>query len=71
MNHSETELLLKADNEVKVRIREANGRGLEFVVFHDSKSCSWSMYCRCPRALRNRTSLYLTTIRNNEGGPRL
>jgi len=36
MNHAEPELLSQAFDEIKVRIREANGRRLEFLVLHES-----------------------------------
>jgi hypothetical protein len=36
MNHAEPELLSQAVDEIKVRVREANGRGLEFFVLHES-----------------------------------
>jgi hypothetical protein len=40
VNHAEPELLSQAFDEIKVRIREANGCGLEFFVLHESlNSC--------------------------------
>ena len=36
MNHAEPEFLPQAIDEIKVRVREANGRGLEFFVLHES-----------------------------------
>ena len=36
VNHAEPELLSQAFDEIKVRIREANGCGLEFFVLHES-----------------------------------
>jgi hypothetical protein len=36
VNHTEPELFLQAVNEMKVRVREANSRRLEFLVLHDS-----------------------------------
>lgn len=34
VNHAEPELLSQAVNEMQVRVREANGRRLEFVSLH-------------------------------------
>jgi hypothetical protein len=34
VNHPEPELFLQALNEMKVRVREANSRRLEFLVLH-------------------------------------
>jgi hypothetical protein len=36
MNHAEPELFSQAFDEIKVRIREANGCGLEFFALHES-----------------------------------
>jgi hypothetical protein len=36
MNHAESQLLSQAVDEIKVRVREANGRGPEFVILHES-----------------------------------
>jgi hypothetical protein len=36
MNHAKPELFSQAVNEMKIRLREANGRRLEFLVLHDS-----------------------------------
>jgi hypothetical protein len=35
VNHTEPELFLQRVNEVKVRVREANGRRLEFLILHE------------------------------------
>ena len=35
VNHTEPELFLQAVNEMQVRVREANGCRLEFVVLHE------------------------------------
>jgi len=37
VNHTEPEFLLQAVNEIKVRVCEANGRRLEFLVLHESQ----------------------------------
>ena len=36
VNHTEPEFFLQAVDEMKVRIRKANGRRLELLVLHDS-----------------------------------
>jgi hypothetical protein len=36
VNHAEPEFVSKEVNEMHVRLREANGRRLEFLVLHDS-----------------------------------
>lgn len=51
MNHAEPELLLKAGNEMEVRIREANGRRLKFVVLHDSKSLQTDGVVSLPKSI--------------------
>jgi hypothetical protein len=36
MDHTEPEFFLQAFNEIKVRVREAHGCGLEFLGLHES-----------------------------------
>ena len=43
VNHTEPEFFLQALNEMKVGVRETNGRGLEFLVLHELKFCNWTI----------------------------
>ncbi len=48
VNHTEPEFLLQGFNEMQVRVREANGRRLEFVVLHGVVIlASERLGCRC------------------------
>jgi hypothetical protein len=40
VDHTEPEFFLQAFNEIKVGFRESNGRGLEFLVLHESLNVS-------------------------------
>ena len=50
MNHPEPELFLQALNEMKVRVREANSRRLEFLVLHAFLFCNRMIGLSLPRS---------------------
>ena len=54
MNHAEPELLSQAFDEIKVRIREANGRRLEFFVLHESQIHAWAIGLSLPKSKEER-----------------
>jgi hypothetical protein len=60
MNHTEPEFFLQAVDEMKVRVRKANSRRLEFLVLHNP---SFLHPCRCPCAMRQRGDSCLVSRR--------
>ena len=49
VNHAEPEFFLQALNEMKVGVRETNGRRLEFLVLHQPKFCNWTIGMSLPK----------------------
>ena len=60
MDHTEPEFFLQAVDEMKVRVRKANSRRLEFLVLHNP---SFSQPCRCADAMRQRGDSSLVSRR--------
>jgi hypothetical protein len=60
VNHTEPEFFLQAVDEMKVRVRKANSRRLEFLVLHNP---SFLQPCGCPGAMRQRGDSCLVSRR--------
>jgi hypothetical protein len=60
VNHAEPKFFLQAVDKMKVRVREANSRRLEFVVLHNP---SFLQPCHCPDAMRQPRDSWLVSRR--------